>query len=223
MRILIVDKDLQLAKIIENTLSAIGDVDIADNGQLAYEKIEEIYYDIVVCEVSFSNFNGADFVKSIRKDSLLPIIVLSHISDIDKKIEFFGLGVDDYMIKPFNVGELEARVFAILRRVNTNFNVFSYTFKNMEVNFSNKMLMINNSYVQLNRKTYEILELLVRNKDMIMTKQQIFDRIWGYYSNTVQTVVEINIFRLRKILSDFGLDKCLKTVKSTGYMWSEKM
>ena len=75
----------------------------------------------------------------------------------------------------------------------------------------------------MNRKTYEILELLVRNKEISMAKQQIFDRIWGYYSTTGIQVIDINIFRLRKILQQYGFEQNLKTIKATGYMWTEKV
>ena len=116
-----------------------------------------------------------------------------------------------------------ARVEACLRRSGGNFRATSYKFKNMEGNFTSKMVNGDGNYEPMNRKTYEILELLVRNKEIIMVKQQIFDRIWGYYSTTGPSVIEINIFRLRKILSEFGLDVHLKTIKSTGYMWTEKV
>lgn len=127
------------------------------------------------------------------------------------------------MTKPFAREELMARVEACLRRTGGNFSSTYYKFGNMEVNYVNKMMTVDGNYVPMNRKTYEILELLVRNKEIIMTKQQIFDRIWGYYSTTGPSVIEINIFRLRKILAEFGLDAHLKTIKATGYMWTEKI
>lgn len=223
MRLLVVEDDEKLAKILSVALSDIGDVDIALSGEAALQDVEKTYYDLIVLDLMLGKLSGMDVLREVRRMHLMPIIVLSALSDIDKKIDCFRLGADDYMTKPFAREELIARVEACLRRTGGNFSSTSYKFKNMKVNYVNKMVTVDGNYVPMNRKTYEILELLVRNKEIIMVKQQIFDRIWGYYSTTGPSVIEINVFRLRKILAEFGLDAHLKTVKSTGYMWTEKL
>ena len=223
MRLLVVEDDEKLAKILSTSLSVIGDVDIALSGEKALQEVEKTYYDLVILDLMLGRLSGMDVLREIRRTYLMPIIVLSALSDIDKKIDCFRLGADDYMTKPFAREELMARVEACLRRTGGNFSSTNYKFRNMEVNYVNKMMTVDGNYVAMNRKTYEILELLVRNKEIIMTKQQIFDRIWGYYSTTGTSVIEINIFRLRKILAEYGLDACLKTIKATGYMWTEKI
>ena len=223
MRLLVVEDDEKLAKILSGTLSDIGDVDIALSGEAALKDEEKTYYDLIVLDLMLGKLSGMDVLREVRRMHLMPIIVLSALSDIDKKIDCFRLGADDYMTKPFAREELMARVEACLRRTGGNFSSTSYKFKNMKVNYVNKMVTVDGNYVPMNRKTYEILELLVRNKEIIMLKQQIFDRIWGYYSTTGPSVIEINVFRLRKILAEFGLDAHLKTIKSTGYMWTEKL
>lgn len=223
MRLLVVEDDEKLAKILSVTLSDIGDVDIALSGEAALQDVEKNYYDLIVLDLMLGKLSGMDVLREVRRMHLMPIIVLSALSDIDKKIDCFRLGADDYMTKPFAREELIARVEACLRRTGGNFSSTGYKFKNMKVNYVNKMVTVDGNYVPMNRKTYEILELLVRNKEIIMVKQQIFDRIWGYYSTTGPSVIEINVFRLRKILAEFGLDAHLKTIKSTGYMWTEKL
>ena len=223
MRLLVVEDDEKLAKILSVALSDIGDVDIALSGEAALQDVEKTYYDLIVLDLMLGKLSGMDVLREVRRMHLMPIIVLSALSDIDKKIDCFRLGADDYMTKPFAREELMARVEACLRRTGGNFSSTSYKFKNMKVNYVNKMVTVDGNYVPMNRKTYEILELLVRNKEIIMVKQQIFDRIWGYYSTTGPSVIEINVFRLRKILAGFGLDAHLKTIKSTGYMWTEKL
>lgn len=223
MRLLVVEDDEKLAKILSVALSDIGDVDIALSGEAALQDVEKTYYDLIVLDLMLGELSGMDVLREVRRMHLMPIIVLSALSDIDKKIDCFRLGADDYMTKPFAREELIARVEACLRRTGGNFSSTSYKFKNMKVNYVNKMVTVDGNYVPMNRKTYEILELLVRNKEIIMVKQQIFDRIWGYYSTTGPSVIEINVFRLRKILAEFGLDTHLKTIKSTGYMWTEKL
>lgn len=223
MKFLIVEDEIALSKMLRSTLSNIAETDIANSGEEATVKLAENFYDLILLDLMLPGMSGYEVLKQVRKDCLMPIIILSAISDTDKKVECLNCGADDYIEKPFSREELLARVQAALRRTNSNFKVNSYSFKNMTVNFTNKMLMINDERVDLNRKTYEILELLVRNKELIMTKQQIFERIWGYCSDTIPTVIEINIFRLRKILAEYDLHKHLKTIKSTGYIWTEKI
>lgn len=222
MRLLVVEDDEKLSKILAVSLSQIGEIDVANSGEKALQMVEKSYYDLVILDLMLGNLSGMEVLREIRRMYLMPIIILSALSDVDKKIECFRLGADDYMTKPFSREELIVRIEAALRRSGGSFSCTDYKFENMEINYANKMLKIDGEYVEMNRKTYEILELLVRNKEIIMSKQQIFDRIWGYYSTTGTQVIEINIFRLRKILEPYGLDKHLKTIKATGYMWTEK-
>lgn len=222
MRILVVEDDEKLSKILAVALSGLGDVDIALSGEKALQDVEKTYYDLIILDLMLGKLSGMEVLREIRRVHLMPIIILSALSDIDKKIDCFREGADDYITKPFAREELIVRCEAALRRVGGNFRSTIYTFGKMEVNYTQKMMTWDGNYVPMNRKTYEILELLVRNKEVIMTKQQIFDRIWGYYSQTGTQVIEINVFRLRKTLSEYGLDKHLKTVKSIGYMWTEK-
>ena len=223
MRLLVVEDDEKLAKILSTALSSIGDVDIALSGEKALQFVEKTYYDLVILDLMLGNLSGVEVLKEIRRMYLMPVIVLSALRDIDNNIDCLRLGADDDMTKPFAREELMARIEACLRRTGGNFSSTQYKYGKMEVSYVNKMMTYDGNYVPMNRKTYEILELLVRNKEIIMTKQQIFDRIWGYYSTTGTSVIEINIFRLRKILSEFGLDVNLKTIKATGYMWTEKV
>lgn len=222
MRLLVVEDDEKLAKILSTSLSSIGEVEIALSGERALQLVDEKYFDLIVLDLMLGKTSGMDVLREIRRTHLMPIIILSALSDVERKIESFNLGADDYMTKPFSREELIARVEAALRRAGSAYSGTFYKFKNMEVNYSSKMLIINGEYQEMNRKTYEILELLVRNKDIIMTKQQIFDRIWGYYATTGMQIIEVNIFKLRNTLQSFGLDSHLKTIKATGYMWTER-
>ncbi|HBP52366.1 MAG TPA: DNA-binding response regulator [Clostridiales bacterium] len=223
MRILVVEDDEKLSKILATSLSSLGEVDIALSGEKALQNVEKVYYDVVILDLMLGKLSGIDTLKEIRRMHIMPVIILSALSDVDKKIECFKLGADDYITKPFSREELIARIEVVLRRTGGTLSGTDYRYKNMEVNYANKMLKIDDNYVEMNRKTYEILELLVRNKEIIMAKQQIFDRIWGYYSTTGIQVIDINIFRLRKILQQYGFEQNLKTIKATGYMWTEKV
>ena len=178
MRILVVEDDEKLSKILAVALSGLGDVDIALSGEKALQDVEKTYYDLIILDLMLGKLSGMEVLREIRRVHLMPIIILSALSDIDKKIDCFREGADDYITKPFAREELIVRCEAALRRVGGNFRSTIYTFGKMEVNYTQKMVTWGGNYVPMNRKTYEILELLVRNKEVIMTKQQIFDRIY---------------------------------------------
>ena len=125
------------------------------------------------------------------------------------------------MAKPFENDELLARVEAVLRRYNNNFNT-KYVYKNIELDYIGKILKINGEYVKLAGKMYDIIEYLIRNRNMIISKEQLFNRIWGYNSDTIVTVTEVYVSNLRKTLEKYDAKKYLKTIKNIGYMWSDK-
>ena len=229
-RLLVVDDNEELCRMLTDMLHREGFRQVYTAGTCAqalsfFETAggQAEMPDLVILDINLPDGDGFSLMQKIRMRSQIPVLFLSARDEDNDRLLGLGLGADDYMTKPFAREELMARVEACLRRTGGNFSSTHYKFRNMEVNYVNKMMTVDGNYVPMNRKTYEILELLVRNKEIIMTKQQIFDRIWGYYSTTGTSVIEINIFRLRKILSEYGLDVCLKTIKATGYMWTEKI
>ena len=133
MRLLVVEDDEKLAKILSTALSSIGDVDIALSGEKALQFVEKTYYDLVILDLMLGNLSGVEVLKEIRRMYLMPVIVLSALSDIDKKIDCFRLGADDYMTKPFAREELMARIEACLRRTGGNFSSTQYKYGKMEV------------------------------------------------------------------------------------------
>jgi two-component system response regulator CiaR len=141
---------------------------------------------------------------------------------IADKVKGLKLGADDYMTKPFYRDELIARVNALLRRYNNSFDGFQVTFKKLKFDISQKKVTINDEPLELTGKSYDILEYLVRNKDIIITKEQLFNRIWGFESETIWSVVEVYVSNIRKLLKKYDYHIYLKTLRNVGYMWSEK-
>lgn len=221
MKILIVEDDKSLSRLVRSHLIGLGDVEICETGERAIEFVNANSVDIIILDLMLPGISGIEVLQHVRASCTMPIIVLSAISDTEKKVVCLKNGADDYIEKPFSREELIARVEANIRRATSNFVQNIYEFNNLRLMFQHKMLFIGEERVDVKRKTYDVLELLVRNKGYIMTKQQIFDKVWGYYSDTVQTVVETNIYRLRELLSQYGMENNVKTIKSLGYMWTE--
>ena len=221
MKFLVVEDNVTLNQNIREVLSKLGESDSAYEGEEGLYMAEHGSYDLVILDLMLPKLNGFELLSRLRKTSIAPVIILTALDSTDKKIEGLKLGADDYISKPFENDELLARVEAVLRRYNNNFNT-KYVHNNIELDYIGKMLKINGEYIKLAGKMYDIVEYLIRNRNMIISKEQLFNRIWGYNSDTIVTVTEVYVSNIRKTLEKYDAKKYLKTIKNIGYMWSDK-
>ena len=198
MKFLVIEDNEALNDAVVDALSGLGSSDSAYDGEYGYYLASNGSYDLIV----------------------LDLLILTALTDVAHKIEGLKAGADDYMTKPFERDELVARVEAILRRHNNNFKT-TYSNGRVELDFAGKIFRVDGKDVKLSGKMYDILEYLIRNRNMIISKEQLFNRIWGFDSETIITVTEVYISNLRKLLDKYGLREHLRTIKSVGYMWSE--
>lgn len=220
MKFLIIDDNNRVNQGIADVLGKLGSCDCAYDGVEGLYMAEAKAYDLIVTELILPKKSGFEIIRELRRKSNCPILIVSALNTVDKKIEGLRLGADDYLCKPFNKDELAARAEAILRRYNNNFHS-KYVNNEMELDYNNKMLKINGDYVKMSGKLYDILECLIRSRNIIVSKDQLFNRIWGLDSDTVITVVEVYVSKLRKLLEGYGCGNYLKTIKNLGYMWSD--
>lgn len=220
MKFLVIEDNATVNRTIRDSLSKLGDCDHTYDGAQGLYLAQSNTYDLVTLEILLPKKNGIEILQEIRKKNNCPVIMISAIGAVEKKIEALRAGADDYMVKPFDKEELAARAEAVLRRYNNNFHT-KYVHGNIELDFAVKMLKIDGEYIPLSGKLYEILEYLVRSRNIIIPKEQLFNRIWGFDSETVLTVVEVYMSKLRKTLSAHGCSEYLRTIKNVGYMWKE--
>ena len=222
MKILVIEDDKHLNKAICEMLNNIAETSSIYDGEQAMYAAEQNIYDLIILDVMLPNVDGFTILKKIRQTSNVPVIMLTAKDSIQDKVNGLKLGADDYMTKPFYRNELIARVNALLRRYNNNFMDMKIVFKDMVFDLSQKTVSINGEKLEISGKSYDILEYLVRNKEMIITKDQLFNRIWGFESETIWSVVEVYVSNLRKLLKKYNYHTYLKTLRNVGYMWSEK-
>lgn len=147
-----------------------------------------------------------------------PVLILTAKDGIDDKLRGFNVGADDYLTKPFHREELLARIKALLKRSGHFYQENILTIGNLQINLQNRSVTVAEHDVQLNGKEFDLLVYLVENKNTIITKEQIFDRLWGFESDTSITVVEVYMSNLRKKLKPDGADQLIKTLRNVGYM-----
>lgn len=222
MRFLVIEDTASLNMAICDTLKSLGTAETALDGEEGLFKASEGSYDLIVLDLMLPKMNGMDVLKNMRKREIsTPVLILTAKGQLEDKVEGLKEGADDYMVKPFARDELIARVESILRRYNRTLGN-GYQFKDLKIDFTSKTVTIGGENVIISGKLYDILEYMVRNKNIIISKEQLFDRIWGFESETIYTVTEVYVSNLRKILDKYDYKKYLKTIKTIGYMWSEK-
>lgn len=223
MKILIIEDDKTLSDIIKQCIKEkFSNIEQVYDGYTGYLTAEKNIYDIIILDLMLPELSGYDVIKKLRQNKIYtPILILTAKDSLDDKLQGFRLGADDYLTKPFQSEELIARIDAILRRTSRNYESNKIKFKEMELNLDSRTVTINGKEIMLQGKQFDILEYLINCKNTIITKEQIFDKIWGFDSETTTNVVEVYASGLRKALKKYGYDVYIKTIRGVGYIMSE--
>ena len=218
MKILITEDDVTIREGICAYLSEFGyEIIEACDGREALSKFESNKINLVILDIQIPFINGLDVLRRIREKSNLPVLILTAFSDEEFKITAFSNLADGYIEKPFSLPVLKARIDALITKNYEKFEVFSY--KDLEVNFSNFSAKINNSTVEISAKEIEVLKYLLLNEGRALTRKQILENVWKESENTpFDRVIDVYIKDLRK---KFGLD-CIKTIRNIGYKLEKK-
>ncbi|KRN99642.1 response regulator transcription factor [Companilactobacillus kimchiensis] len=215
-KILVVDDEPTILELIEYNLEDSDyQVSTAVDGQMAFDKVTADNYDLMLLDQMLPKMSGIEVLKKMRKSgNLTPVIFLTAVDSEDNKIEGLISGADDYITKPFSIKELLARIEVVLRRTSNQDKE-----KSFQLNTDVKSLIIDGTEISLTKKEYELLEFLIRNKGIVVSREQIFDNVWGINSNSQMRMVDIQISHLRdKIEQDTKNPQIIKTVHGFGYI-----
>lgn len=219
MKILIVEDEKILSDTIKQCICKKFDTEQAYDGYEAYMLAKENIYDAIILDLMLPEMSGYDVLIKLRGEKVLtPVLILTAKDALNDKLKGFNYGADDYLVKPFEREELLARLEAIVRRTNGAYKEDVVQFKDLKLNMKNRKAFINEEEIVLQGKQFDILEYLINSKGTIITKEQIFDRIWGFDSYTTTNVVEVYASGLRKTLKKYDYDKYIKTIRGVGYM-----
>ena len=224
MKLLLVEDDTEISEMLRNFLEAENfEVDAAFDGACAIRIFEENQYDLVILDLMLPVLNGLEVIKRIRKQSIVPILILSAKDKDTDKILGLGLGADDYITKPFSPTEVLARVKANLRRTmqyaQTGPEVLpTLCTGELELNQENHIVKKNGAEIELTAKEYEILRLLLQNPQKVYTKAQLYEMVWQEDYLGDENAVNVHISRLRtKIEEDPRNPRYISTVWGIGY------
>jgi two-component system, OmpR family, response regulator CiaR len=222
MKLLIIEDDKNLSETIRETVEELFETEEAYDGEEGLFLAEQNIFDVIILDIMLPYMNGYEVLQNLRKKNITtPVMMLTAKDGIDDKIQGFKVGADDYLVKPFHREELLLRLEVMVRRNVGTFKENVITFKDLKLNVKNNTATIGDELVNLNGKQFALLEYLMNNKNTILTKEQIFDRIWGFESDTSATVVEVYASKLRKNLKKYNYDQYIKTFRGLGYMLTE--
>ncbi len=230
-RILIVDDDENIAELISLYLvKECYDTEIVLNGEDALETFKTYQPHLVLLDIMLPGIDGYDVCREIRKDSNVPIVMLSAKGEVFDKVLGLKIGADDYMVKPFDSNELVARVQAILRRVaqyetqqngviEAQGDVVKYD--GLTVNLTSYSVVYNGEQIDMPPKEMELLFFLASSPNQVFTREQLLDKIWGYdYIGDTRTV-DVHVKRVREKIKD-GVNWSIATVWGIGYKFEVK-
>ena len=222
MRVLIVEDDKILAQTVEQCLGKKYEIDHAYDGEEGVLYAKQEIYDAIILDIMLPVMNGYDVLNTLRNDKIYtPVLILTAKDGINDKIKGFRSGADDYLVKPFNREELVVRLEALIRRTSGNYSENVLEYKGLVLDLNSRQMSADGKEIMLQGKQFDMLEYLITSKNTIITKEQIFDKIWGFNSETTTNVIEVYASGLRKELKKIGYDKYLKTIRGVGYIWSE--
>ncbi len=222
-KILVVDDEREIAELIKDYLEKEGyKVVLAFDGEEALDYYRTFSPQLVILDIMLPRIDGMELCRIIRNESSIPILMLSAKKDEIDKILALGLGADDYVTKPFSPREVVARVKAQLRRYThlspsaANRKIIS--FKNLEIDLKGYNVYLNGEQIPMSAKEFEVLEYLASNPDQVLTREQIFNKIWGFNDFGDINTVTVHIRKIReKIEKDSSNPEFIKTVWGVGY------
>ena len=203
-RVLVVDDDEAIRRFLRVTLRAHGyTVFEADRAQTAVAAVETARPDVIVLDLGLPDGDGVDVTRQIRARGQTPILILSVKEHEEDKIEALEAGADDYLTKPFSVGELHARLRACLRRIAGNRPGAPFRLRDLQVDLTRRVVKVGETLVQLTPTEYDLLKALIQAEGKVLTHQQLLRQVWGMrYGDSDKHLLRVNIATLRRKLEE---------------------
>lgn len=218
IKILLVEDDLSLSNSVFDFLDNFADVMQVFDGEEGLYEAESGVYDLILLDLMLPEKDGFQVLKELREKGIsTPVLIMTAKESLDDKGHGFELGADDYLTKPFYLEELKMRIQALLKR-SGKYNSNTLSYKEVTVDTATNTTTVDGKVVELLGKEFDLLVYFLQNQNVILPKTQIFDRLWGFDSDTTISVVEVYVSKIRKKLKGTEFAKNLQTLRSVGYI-----
>lgn len=220
-RILIIEDDEGIVRVLRRALSYEGyTVDTALDGENGLYIARDHHPDLVILDLMLPGMDGIEVCQRLRSGGSVPILMLTAKDAVQDRVQGLDAGADDYMTKPFELDELLARIRALLRRTQLE-RAPVLTFADLTLDTSTRQASRKGRMIPLTAKEYDLLELFLRHPRQVLTREMIFDRVWGYDFGGESNVLDVYIRYLRQKLETEGEQRLLHTVRGVGYVLRE--
>jgi two-component system response regulator MprA len=222
-KILVIEDEEQIASFLRRGLTYEGyEVDVAADGPTALSKARETRMDLIVLDLMLPGMDGLEVCRRLRTaNSALPILILTARDSVSDRVQGLDAGADDYMVKPFALAELLARVRALLRRAGPG-EPELLQFGDLRLDTGTRQVYRSDNLIELTSKEFDLLELFLRHPRKVLTRETIYDRVWGYDFGGESNIIEVYIRYLRQKLEGEGKSRLLFTVRGVGYVLREE-
>ncbi len=218
-KILIIEDDQAIVRVLKRSLSYEGyQVEAVFDGEGGVQKYQQYRPDLIVLDWMLPGMDGLEVCDRIRAlDDKLPILMLTAKDTTHDRVQGLDSGVDDYMVKPFEIEELNARIRALLRRTKPERSIV-LSYNDLELDTNTRLASRGGRTISLTAKEYDLLELFLRHPRQVLTRDVIFDRVWGYDFGGESNVLDVYIRYLRQKIEEKGEVRLLHTVRGVGYV-----
>jgi two-component system response regulator MprA len=217
-RVLVVEDDADIAGVLRRSLDKEGyEVRVAGDGEAALDESEVFEPDAVVLDLGLPKLDGVEVCRRLRAEADVPILMLTARDAVDARVEGLDSGADDYLVKPFERAELLARVRALLRRRPPRGSAYLVA-GDLRLNPDTREVFRGDRLVELTAREFELLEHLLRNERIVVSRQALLDEVWGYHPFAETNTVDVFVSNLRRKLEAGGEPRILHTVRGAGYV-----
>jgi DNA-binding response OmpR family regulator len=218
MKILIIEDDKKFAQALKDQLKVEYAVDVARSAEEGEYHAKEYEYDIILLDIGLPDRDGITLCHDLRSQGVkAPILMLTGEFAIAKKIEALDRGADDYLVKPFNMAELQARVRALIRRKSHTIRSSILTLGDLSINVTDRTVKRGSKEIVLQRKEFQILEYFMRNPGKLITRGNLLEHVWDSEVDSVANIVDVHIKYLRDRIDRPFPKKLIKTIYGLGY------
>jgi two-component system, OmpR family, response regulator MprA len=224
VRLLVVDDDRALREVLRRALTLAGyEIRLAESGADALAEVNGGVPDAVVLDVGLPDIDGLEVCRLLRREgNRVPVLMLTARDAVSDRIDGLDAGADDYLVKPFDIDELKARLRALLRRAGAEGDIDGgLIFEDLKLDPARHGVVVGEQFVELTRTEYQLLELLMLNPRRVLPHSLIYDRVWGYDFGPTSNALRVYVGYLRRKLEDAGAEAQIHTVRGVGYSLRE--
>jgi two-component system response regulator MprA len=220
-RILIIEDDEAILKVLRRALVYEGyQVDTALDGENGLALARDYHPDLVIIDWMLPGMDGLEVCQRLRSTGKIPLMMLTAKDTVQDRVQGLDAGADDYVVKPFDLDELTARIRALMRRTLPDRSIV-LTFDDLTLDTSSRQAIRKGRVISLTAKEYDLMELFLRHPRQVLTREMIFDRVWGYDFGGESNVLDVYIRYLRQKLEERGETRLIHTARGVGYVLRE--